>query len=400
VRGSTYPGGGPRLRTSPAAIPVGRPARAKDADLLGESDVVTLGPVLGHSPVFDPVDVDRLDVELPARGRLAHELACMGASRGEAHGHAIAVGERIEDLVGQVGERPAQPSKHGVGALRPHGSSGRRLVIDVIRGHELLGSTTLSGFVALLHSLRTDPVLAAAELRERLSDVGRHRDRANLAGLRRLPEKAKTPPERGFSRALCRTRTDDPFLTMVPPGGRKPVVTGDSVRLGEVRRGHICRTRTRPGTRFVPVYPPAAQSVAKREWVLLAGPSLRWLRVAVQKLGSRVQAVGPDHRPRFLVDASLPEVLRITQRLTQRSVEQEGAVNVSHDPVVEFDSEPMALERLDISDMEHSVNATPADRSERAARAPGPAPSCRPTRWRAAQPIHEQAGAHEAATSR
>jgi hypothetical protein len=89
--------------------------------------------VLGHAPVFDPVDVDRLDGELPPRGRLAHELACMGASRGEAHGHAIAFGERIEDLVGQVAERAAQPPEHRVGALWPDGCSGRRLVIKVDR---------------------------------------------------------------------------------------------------------------------------------------------------------------------------------------------------------------------------------------------------------------------------
>ena len=181
---------------------------------------------------------------------------------------------------------------------------------------------------------------------------------------------------------------------MVPPGGRKPVVTDDSVRLDELRRGHICLTRDTPGDTVVPDPVGGPRSLSASAFHL-RGPDVRWLVVAVQKEpGPGRWARPPSARPRRREPAGSTRD-HATAHPTSRGTG--GAINVSHHPVVEFDAEPMPVERVDISDAEHPANATPAARSEPAARAPGPAPSCRPVRRRAAPPTHEQVGVHEAA---
>ena len=75
----------------------------------------------------------------------------------------------------------------------------------------------------------------------------------------------------------------------------------------------------------------------------------------MQKFGSRVQTVGPNDRPCFLVHASLPEVVRVAERLTQRAVEQERAVDVTYDSVIEFNSEPITIERLNVGHTQHAA---------------------------------------------
>jgi hypothetical protein len=63
-----------RIQAAPSASSMHTPTSGhlplvlEEADLLGESDVVALGPVLGDLPVLDPVDVDGLDLKPPAGG--------------------------------------------------------------------------------------------------------------------------------------------------------------------------------------------------------------------------------------------------------------------------------------------------------------------------------------------
>ncbi len=63
----------------------------------------------------------------------------------------------------------------------------------------------------------------------------------------------------------------------------------------------------------------------------------------MQKLWCGIKAVGPHHRSRFVIDLDLLEVLGITQGLPQRSVQQEGAVNLALNTVVERHSQAMAV---------------------------------------------------------
>jgi hypothetical protein len=61
--------------------------------------------------------------------------------------------------------------------------------------------------------------------------------------------------------------------------------------------------------------------------------------VAVEQFRRWVQPVRPHDRPRRLVYADLPEVVRVTERLAEGPVEQERAVHVSDDTVVELHPE-------------------------------------------------------------
>jgi hypothetical protein len=55
----------------------------------------------------------------------------------------------------------------------------------------------------------------------------------------------------------------------------------------------------------------------------------------MQKLWCGIKAVGPYHRSRFVIDPNLPEVIGITQGFSQRPVQQEGAVDIALNAVVE-----------------------------------------------------------------
>ena len=68
---------------------------------------------------------------------------------------------------------------------------------------------------------------------------GSHIERHRLSAKRRVVQDFPPSPLSDSNRR--------PLLTMVPPGAQLPVVTGDSVRLGEVRWGHICLTRDTAG---------------------------------------------------------------------------------------------------------------------------------------------------------
>ena len=71
----------------------------------------------------------------------------------------------------------------------------------------------------------------------------------------------------------------------------------------------------------------------------VASTLARRLVVAVEQFWRWVQSVRPYDRPRSLVYADLPEVVRVPERLAQRSVEQERAVHVSDHAVVELHPE-------------------------------------------------------------
>lgn len=79
----------------------------------------------------------------------------------------------------------------------------------------------------------------------------------------------------------------------------------------------------------------------------------RWLVVAVQDLRSWVESIRPHHRSPLLIDANLLEVLRVTQRLAEGAPEEERAVDVAYDAVVERDAKAVIIEWFDVSDSEH-----------------------------------------------
>lgn len=108
---------------------------------------------------------------------------------------------------------------------------------------------------------------------------------------------------------------------------------------------------------------------------------------AVEELRRRIEPVWPDDRPSVIVDSDLLEVVEVLQRLAERSMQQEGAVDDAYDPVVELDLEPVAVKWLDCCDFEHRVDVTEAVRSRPAVPAPAPDPSSSPARRDEASPI-------------
>ena len=66
----------------------------------------------------------------------------------------------------------------------------------------------------------------------------------------------------------------------------------------------------------------------------------------MKDIGIRVEPVGPNDRSGILVDADLPEVVRVAQWLTQRSVHQRRSVEVSHQAVAEGEALVVVVERL------------------------------------------------------
>jgi hypothetical protein len=90
------------------------------------------------------------------------------------------------------------------------------------------------------------------------------------------------------------------------------------------------------------------------------------------------------------LDADLPEVVGIAQRLAERSVHQEPAVDLSDDAVAEFQSEAEVIQWFDVCDAEHGADAKGAGRSEPGARAPVRAPSFGPVRPGERRPFAHQ----------
>ncbi len=84
------------------------------------------------------------------------------------------------------------------------------------------------------------------------------------------------------------------------------------------------------------------------------------LRLAVENLGRGVQPVWPHGRPRLFIDAGLAEVVWISQGPAEGAMQQERAVDVAHDAVVEGHAKLVSVERFDFGDPEHHGHATPA----------------------------------------
>lgn len=61
----------------------------------------------------------------------------------------------------------------------------------------------------------------------------------------------------------------------------------------------------------------------------------RRLAVAMQELWCGIKAVGPYHRSCLVIDPNLPEVRGIAQGFPERPVEQEGAIDIALDAIVE-----------------------------------------------------------------
>jgi hypothetical protein len=55
----------------------------------------------------------------------------------------------------------------------------------------------------------------------------------------------------------------------------------------------------------------------------------------MQELWRWIKAVGPYHRSCLVIDLGLPEVREIAQGLPERPMEQEGAVDIAPDAIVE-----------------------------------------------------------------
>jgi hypothetical protein len=52
----------------------------------------------------------------------------------------------------------------------------------------------------------------------------------------------------------------------------------------------------------------------------------------VEKLRRRIEPVGADDRPSVIIDSNPPEVVGVLQRLAERSMQQERAVDDADDP--------------------------------------------------------------------
>lgn len=73
----------------------------------------------------------------------------------------------------------------------------------------------------------------------------------------------------------------------------------------------------------------------------------------MKKLRRRVEAVRPHDRPRFRIDAHLTEVVEIAKRLAERSTQQERAIDLAHDPIVERDTQPVPIQWLNFGYAKH-----------------------------------------------
>ncbi len=77
--------------------------------------------------------------------------------------------------------------------------------------------------------------------------------------------------------------------------------------------------------------------------------------VTAKQLRRRIEPVGPDDGARFFVDAYLPEVVGVAQRLAEGAAEEECAVDVADESVVESHAETVVVERLGVGDSKHAV---------------------------------------------
>ena len=66
-----------------------------DAELAQRAEVVPARPVLDGLAAFEAVDVNLILLDLPARGRDAHELALVRAGEGAAQHNRLALGDHL-----------------------------------------------------------------------------------------------------------------------------------------------------------------------------------------------------------------------------------------------------------------------------------------------------------------
>ncbi|SRR5579884_949559 len=94
-------------------------------------------------------------------------------------------------------------------------------------------------------------------------------------------------------------------------------------------------------------WPRLAWVVDRSSWDPLGRPGgASRLGVAMEHLRVEVEPVGPDHTPGFLIHPHLPEELRIAKRLEHLPPELTRQVNLTNDPIVELDPEPVAGQGL------------------------------------------------------
>jgi hypothetical protein len=77
------------------------------------------------------------------------------------------------------------------------------------------------------------------------------------------------------------------------------------------------------------------------------------LVIAVQKLGRGIKTIRPYDRSCLVVDPDLPKVRWVAQALPKRPANQESAVDIALNAIVERNPQAIAIKRLDASDSEH-----------------------------------------------
>ncbi len=74
----------------------------------------------------------------------------------------------------------------------------------------------------------------------------------------------------------------------------------------------------------------------------------------VEEFGCRIEPVWPDDRASVVIDSNLAEVVEFPERFAERAVQQEGAIDDAHDPVVEFDLKLVAVKRFGCGHAQHA----------------------------------------------
>lgn len=113
------------------------------------------------------------------------------------------------------------------------------------------------------------------------------------------------------------------------------------------------------------------RAAVRRRGCCLTGRERVDVAVAVEQFGSRVEAVWPADGAGLAVDPGESEVIGVAQRFAERSVEEEGAVDVAGGAVVEGHPQPAGVKHFDLGDADHGTDARGAGRSARARRALG-----------------------------
>src|SRR5262245_1976214 len=95
--------------------------------------------MLDHLAVLDPPDVDLLGRELLAARRLPQELADVAAVHDDSRDDLVSFTDLIPKIETHRPPKPAQPRHRLLEALRALGAAGRRLVVDELGMHQLVG---------------------------------------------------------------------------------------------------------------------------------------------------------------------------------------------------------------------------------------------------------------------